>query len=374
MLGLLLNNYLLIINILIPFLLGLYFVLKHKEYSAKEFGIQIGITCVILISAFGIGYGVSDIYTQSYSTTKINKFVYEESWTERVTYTETYSCGKSTCTRTKVRYDYHPDRYYYTTDVDTIFTNSISKKQYQKAKDEFGEILTKRSHSDQSSYGDGRIYDVYPNKNIVHSYVNSELNYIYASKKNIIKSPEFKYLEENYKSELIQYPKFFSDTYGNNNFNRIINSHLIDKEIKDKLQKDLEQLSINLNTNPILYLTTSIDRNFAYVVKGYYKDMYYNDAMLVIGVKDNKIIWIEPISLSKSAEFKVHSTNLTDNFNDLIPKFSDVIKNYWQKPNLEEYSYLSGDIDLPFWYELLIVIINIIGSYLAFRFMFNHQL
>jgi hypothetical protein len=96
--------------------------------------------------------------------------------------------------------------------------------------------------------------------------------------------------------------------------------------------------------------------------------------MLVIGVKDNKIIWIEPISLSKSAEFKVHSTNLTDNFNDLIPKFSDVIKNYWQKPNLEEYSYLSGDIDLPFWYELLIVIINIIGSYLAFRFMFNHQL
>jgi hypothetical protein len=109
-------------------------------------------------------------------------------------------------------------------------------------------------------------------------------------------------------------------------------------------------------------------------VKGFYKDMYFNDAMLVIGVKDNKILWTEPVSISKSAEFKVYATNLTDNFDDLIPKFTDVLKNYWKKPNLDDFKYLSADIDLPLWYELLIVFTNLIGSFFVFRYMFKHEL
>lgn len=375
MLDILLNNYLLLINILLPFGIGLYFVFTHREYSLKEFGIQVSLTSIILVLAFWVGYNVTDVYTKSYKNTSINKFVYEEEWTERVMYSESYKCGKNTCHRTKTRYDHHPDKFYIVSNFSSV-RESITKYDYLNAVKDFGEIKTDNSHINQSSFGNGRTYESKPNKNIVFADYDREVNYIYASKTNIIKSGNFKDLEKQFKDELKQYPEIIKDSnqYGTRNFKRIINSNLISKEIADKLQNDLESLSINLPGNPIIYLTSSEDRNFAYVVKGFYKDMYFNDAMLVIGVKDNKILWTEPVSLSKSAEFKVYSTNLTDNFQDLIPKFTDVLKNYWKKPNLDDFKYLSADIDLPLWYELLIVFTNLIGSFFVFRYMFKHEL
>lgn len=376
MLDILLNNYLLIINIVIPFALGLFFVITNKEYSLKEFGIQSSVTVIILILSFWIGYSVNDVYTKSYTSTNVKKFVYEEQWTERVTYSESYTCGKSTCYRTKTRYDHHPDRYYIVTDFDILSNNQISKSDYFNAVNDFGEIKVKNSHYNQSSFGDGRVYEVTPSKQIVFTDYLSEVNYIYASKTNIIKSGEYKDLEKKFKSELVQYPEIIKDSnqYGTRTFKRVINSHLVSKDISDKLQADLEKMSINFPGNPIIYLTSSEDRNFAYVVKGFYKDMYFNDAMLVVGVKDNKILWTEPVSISKSAEFKVYCTNLTDNFQDLSNKYFEVLKLYWKKPNLEDFKYLAGDIDLPLWYEIMIVIINLVGSTLVFRFMFKHKL
>lgn len=375
MIDILLNNYLLLINILLPFGIGLYFVLTHREYSLKEFGIQVSLTTVILIFAFWIGYNVNDVYTKSYKNTNINKFVYEEEWTERVTYSESYKCGKSTCYRTKTRYDYHPDRFYIVSNFSSFYED-ISRSDYLNAVKDFGEMKTDSSHINQSSFGNGRTYESKPNKQIVFADYDREINYIYASKTNIIKSGSYKDLEQQFKNELKTYPAITKDSnqYGTRNFKRIINSNLISKEIADKLQDDLEKLSINFPGNPIIYLTSSTSRDFAYVVKGFYKDMYFNDAMLVVGVKDNKILWTEPVSLSKSAEFKVYSTNLTDNFEDLMPKFSEALNTYWKKPNLDDFKYLSADIELPLWYELLIVFTNLVGSFFVFRYMFKHDL
>ena len=376
MLDILLNNYLLIINIVIPFAFGLFFVITNKEYSLKEFGIQVSLTSLILILAFWAGYGVNDVYTKSYTNTNVKKIVFEEEWTERVTYTESYTCGKSTCYRTKTRYDNHPNRYYIVSGLDNFLNNNISKSDYLNAVRDFGEIKVRNSHMNQSSFGDGKVFEVTPTRQIVFTDYTTEVNYIYASKTNIIKSGEYKDLEKQFKSELKEYPEILKDSnqYGTRTFNRVINSNLISKEISSKLQADLEKLSINFQGNPVIYLTSSEDRNFAYVVKGFYKDMYFNDAMLVIGVKDNKILWTEPVSISKSPEFKVYSTNLTDNFQDLIPKFSDVLKNHWVKPNLDDFKYLAGDIDLPLWYTFIIIILNIVCSFLVFRYMFKHEL
>lgn len=376
MLDILLNNYLLIINIVIPFAFGLFFVITNKEYSLKEFGIQASLTSLILILAFWAGYGVNDVYTKSYTNTNVKKIVFEEEWTERVTYTESYPCGKSTCYRTKTRYDHHPDRYYIISGFDNFLNNNISKSDYLNAVRDFGEIKVRNSHMNQSSFGDGKVFEVTPTRQIVFTDYTTEVNYIYASKTNIIKSGEYKDLEKQFKSELKEYPEILKDSnqYGTRTFNRVINSNLISKEISAKLQADLEKLSINFQGNPVIYLTSSEDRNFAYVIKGFYKDMYFNDAMLVIGVKDNKILWTEPVSISKSPEFKVYSTNLTDNFQDLIPKFSDVLKNHWVKPNLDDFKYLAGDIDLPLWYTFIIIILNIVCSFLVFRYMFKHEL
>lgn len=376
MFDILTSNYLLIINLVIPFAIGLFFVLTNKEYSLKEFGIQMSVTFLILIGAFWVGYGVSDVYTKSYKNTYIKKFVYEEEWTELVTYTESYKCGKSTCTRTKTRLEHHPDRYYIVSGFDTFFDNSITKSNYLQAVKDFSETKVQSFHTSQVSVGNGRVFESKPNKFIAFTDYDSEVNYIYASKSNIIKSNEYRDLEHQFKNELKTYPEISKDNsqYGTSNFNRVINKHLISEQLVAKLQYDLEQLSINFPGNPIIYLTSSEDRNFAYIVKGFYKDMYFNDAMLVIGVKDNKILWTEPVSISKSAEFKVYATNLTDNFQDLIPKFSDVLKNHWVKPDLNDFKYLAGDIDLPLWYTFIIIILNIVCGFLVFRYMFKHEL
>ena len=368
MLDILLNNYLLIIIILIPFAIGLFLFFTHREYSLKEFGIQISITTFVLVLMFFVGYRVSDVYTKSYKSTEVQKFIFEEEWTERVTYSESYPCGKSTCYRTKTRYNHHPDRYYIVSDyTDT----TISEKMYLKAANKFGSTKIKNSHTDQSSFGDGRTYAVVPTEKIVHSDYDSEVNYIYASKTNIIKSSEFKDLEEQFKAELKPYSSLYKDNtqYGNTNFDRLINKHLINENLAKKIQTELEQISINFPGNPMIYLTSSTNRNFAYVLKGYYKDANFNDAMLVVGTDGSKILWTEPVSISSSAEFKVYSTNLTESFDDLIPKFSEVLKTHWKKPNLDEYKYLANAIDLPLWYEFLIVILNIICSFIAFRYM-----
>lgn len=375
MIDILLSNYLLLINIILPFGIGLYFVLTNTEYSLKEFGIQVSLTTVILIFAFWIGYNVNDVYTRSYKNTNIQKFAYEEEWTEIVTYTESYKCGKSTCHRTKTRYDYHPDRFYIVSNFDSSH-ESISRNDYLNATRDFGEKKTDNRHLNQSSFSNGGTFESKPNKNIVFADTDREINYIYASKTNIIKASNFKQLEEQYKNELKLYPEIIADhkQYGTRNFDRIINKNLISPVLASKLQDDLEKLSINFPGNPIIYLTSSASRDFAYVVKGFYKDMYFNDAMIVVGVKDDKILWTEPVSISSSAEFKVYATNLTDNFQDFIPKYTEVLKNYWKKPNLDEFKYLSADIDLPLWYELLIVLTNLIGSFFVFRYMFKHEL
>lgn len=373
MIHILLNNYLLIINILIPITFGMFFLFNNRKYSLKEFLIQSSLTTIILIATFSVAYSTNDIYTKSYMSVKIEKFIYEEKWTEKVKYQESYKCGDITCFRTKTRYDNHPDRYFYVLKND-VFGKSISKEEYDIAKKEFKEVLTKRTHEDQSSVKDGRIYDVIPNKEIVHSFYDSQINYIYASKKNIIKSIEHENLESQFSSELVPYPDFFVDKYGNDNFSRIINSNLIKEETRNILQKELELLSIQVDANPILYFTTSPLRSFAYIIKGHYRDMHYNDAMLVVGVKENRIMWVESISLSKSAEYKVNSTYLKGSLEDLIPKFKEVLKRDWIKPNLEDYRYLAGDIDLPLWLEIIIVVFNMIASFLVFRYMFRNEL
>lgn len=369
----LLNNYLLWINILIPFAIALFLYITNKEYSLKEFGIQSSLSIVIVLGMFYLGYGFSDVSTTSYKSTKVNKFVYEEEWSELVRYSESYKCGKGTCTRTLTRIDHHPDSYYITS---SYGTSSISKSNYLSAAKDFGEMQTDSGHMGQVSFGNGRTFQITPSRNIVFADSESEVNYVYASKTNIIKSSKFKDLEERYKKELVNYPEIYKDPsqYGTPNFRRVINSKLVSQEISDKLQKDLEQLSVNFPGNPMIYLTSSPDREFAYVVKGYLKDAFFNDAMLVVGVKDDKILWTEAFSIKPSAEFKVYSTNLTDNFSELSQKYSEVLKQYWTAPNLEDFKYLAGDIDLPLWYEAIIVLLNIVGSFFVFRYMLTHEL
>lgn len=378
MLDILLQNYLLWINILIPFVIGIYLYFTHKEYSLKEFGIQVSLTTFILVLAFYISYNAQDITTKSYSTTKVDKFVYEEPWTELVHYTVSYKCGKSTCYSHRTRNDYHPAEYYLQSSFGTFY---IGEKGWNDAKNKFYMRQIDSRHTSQISYGDGRTYESIPAEIVPVSSYTEDLNYIYASKTNIIKSAGFKDLEKRYKDELVKYPEISKDNsqFNTPNFPRVFNAHLVSEQEAKFLQKELEEFSatnsVKLSVNPIIYFTSATSRDIVHVIKGFYKDAHPNDAILVVSITGNKINWTQSVSLTKSAEFIVESTSFQDvTLQNLTEKFKNNILKNWKPVRMEDYKYLSGDIDLPWGFEIFIVFLNIVGSFFVFRYMLHNEI
>lgn len=393
MVDLILSNWLLWINIAIPFTIALYFVLTNRQYTWVEFLAQVGLTSGILVLFFFIGYSNQDITTTSYESGRAYQVVYEEEWDELVHYQESYSCGTPkiprTCYRSKTRIDNHPDDFYLKHDFGT---SSISESQYRLSAREFGYTQTDSGHSGQVSHGDGRTFVATPNKIIPVVQATSGINYVYASRSNIIKSNEYKDLETQYKSELVAYPPIYEDKYGNRTFNRVINGHLVHPDIRKALDTYLaEYASIQgrvKEVNPIIYFTTATSRDFTYVIKGFYKDAHKNDAVLVVSIDKNTgdLNWVDSFGFTKSAEFftanrsiqsdmgaginfKHLNVNGTSDVMSFVMRYRYNIDHYWKRTPMEDFKYLAGDIDLPLGYEIFLVLINLIGSAALFRFM-----
>jgi len=369
------SNWLLYINIAIPIAIALYFVLTHRHYTWVEFAAQVGLTMTILIGFFFIGYSSQDITTVSYNSGKVNKVMYEEEWDERVTYQESYSCGTTksprTCYRTKTRIDHHDDYFYLNHDFGIT---TISEEQFNLASREFGQSQVSSDHYNQVSFGDGRTFEAIPNKIIPVVDTESGINYVYASKSNIIKSYKHKELEKQYKNELATYPGMYEDRYGNYTFDRVINGHLINPVDRQLINRQLYEFASIFGkikeVNPIVYFTSAKDREFAYVIKGFYRDAHKNDAILIVSVdKNGTLNWVDSFGFTKSAEFFVANRNIEGNIDTLTQGFIHNIQMYWKRTPMEEYKYLSGDIDLPIGYEIFLVVLNIIGSFVVFRLM-----
>lgn len=386
MFDLLFSNYLLWFNIAIPFGIGLYLLLTTKgEYALKEFGIQFALTTVILFSAFSIAFYSSDIYTKSYNNGSVNNFVYEEEWTELVHYTE-QECsgsGKNQVCRTvnKTRRDHHPDNYYINSSIGSF---SIDREEYRNSVRDFGEKTTGFGHFDQVSFGDGRTFESTPNKIVPVVKTYDSINYVYASKTNIIKSSELKDLERTYKNELYPYPELTNSKYGNPTFNRVFNSNLIPfaAAINEKLSVFASIYGAPKEVNPIIYVTTAPTREFAAAIKGFYKDAHKNDAILVVGIDQNKTVrWSSGIALTKSENFIVDSQHLVGyNLNDLNASlkleqdFERLVLTTYKRTPMTEYKYLASDFELPLWFELTIIFLNVIGSFFAFRFFLKNRI
>lgn len=377
MFEILLNNYLLWLNILIPIAIGIYMVSTHQKYSIKEFFAQSALTTAILLIAYGIGYASQDIYTKSYLNSKVNKFVFEEEWTELVHYTEQVCTGsgnsRSCISVPRTRHDFHPDNFYITSDIGTT---SISESHYKKASREFSQVQVDDGHIGQVSYGDGRTFEVTPNKIIPYVGADFGINYVYASKTNIIKSKDLKDLQTKYHKELKSYPEVYEDAYGNPTIYRVINSELIDKRVADEMNQKLSvYASIKGKTkevNPLVHLTTADSREMTEVIKGHYKDAHKNDAVLVVSLdKNGSVKWIDSFGFTKNVEFFTQNRNIKD-LN--VSEFLVNINKYWKRIPMEEYKYLVGEIDIPWWYELMVVLLNLIGSFFLFRWMIQKGL
>lgn len=374
-------------NLLIPFGIGLYLVLNHKDYVLKEFAIQVVGTLVFLFLMYLLLFSTTtDLVDREYYNGKVSKFEYYEEWTEEVTYYDEECSGsgdnRSCTTVTKTRDEYHSPYWQIVTSNGEVL--SISKSKFRKARSEFGAKFKNIFRSDQVSFGDGDKYISTPNKVIPTSVSHTYTNLIVASKDNVINEQvsieELNiFLKDN---SLRKYPNSYRGSYGETKLRRIIDTtgFANQTDLLTKLDHSSSSLGAYKEANPIVYITDK-DRDFKRILDGYWEGGEKNDITLILGIdkKTKKIIWSDVITYTDNTDFII---NLQNNFKDMnisdskgiISKFnSHIAKGYKRKP-MEDFDYLKENITLEWYWQLLVLIGNLILSFFLFMILLEKEI
>jgi len=370
-------------NLLIPFVIGLYLVLNHKDYILKEFLAQVGLTLVFLFLMFLLLFSTTtDLLDKEYWNGQVSSFSYYEKWTGEETYTEEQCSGsgknRSCRTVTKTRRVYHPPYWeIITSNGETI---SINKNYFRRASFEFGKTFKKLYHFNQVSFGDGNKYVSYPNKVIPTAVSHTYTNYVVAAKKNVVNEQvseqEFSSYLKNH--SLRDYPSSYRSTYGETKLNRIIDTTGLFNRVASVpfLDAISAQYGALKQVNPIIYVTDQ-GRDFARILKGYWNGAKKNDVVLILGVdkSSRQVIWSDVIVYTDNTDFIVDLQNKFTGLNISDPKpilttFSNLIATGYKRKPMEDFSYLKENITLEWYWQALILFLNILLSgFLFLKFL-----
>lgn len=374
MFDIIINNFGFWFNVIIPICVGAYFFFNknNKEFTIQEFGIHVAASFTLVLLSYLILFGTTtDLQDKQYLNSKIASVHYYEEWTELVTYSESYTCGKSTCYRTKTRHDYHPE--YWKLVARNGYTEHISKKSFDNYTKYAGTTKTYKPYrSDQISWNDGHITDVVLYKDFLVTYDESYTNYVVAAKLNVINSKvDETTVQTGIKDgSLLPYPTL---TYVNNEkiLPRVITNIKLNSNEFSELHKQLYELNLLYSEykqcNILLYITDK-DRDFVETLKYYWKNGKKNDIVVIVSIDTNKNIqWTDVITYTNNTNFIVDIQNIKGNINNIVQEIEKFIPEYKRKP-MEEFKYLAENIELDFGWNLLIIMLNIVCSILLLRY------
>lgn len=387
MFDIIISNFGLWFNILIPFVVTLYLVVTHNEYIMKEFGIQFGATVAYVFLMFLLLFSTTtDLVDTEYWNGKVLSMEYYEEWTEEVTYTEEKCSGSGnnrTCrTVTKTRNDYHSPYWVINTSNDEII--SIDKNEFNKAANKFGAIEKDVYHSNQVSFGDGDKFVVTPTETIPTAVSHSFTNFVVAAKDNVINqkaNPEE--IKQGVKNgTLVPYPTLTYGQYGNTRIDRLIDPNNLVGNKRGTYNNSLDTFAANFGAakqvNPMIYVTSE-PIGFKYVLEAYWKKAKKNDVVLILGVENGKVVWSDSIAWTNNTDFgvdcssKFKDMNISDAYG-ISTKFEDlIISEYVRKP-MKEFSYLKDNITLEWYWQVLILLGNILlNGFLFYKFSTNYE-
>lgn len=386
MFDILMGNYFLWLNIVIPISFAIYLAITNDKYSWKEFAIQVVATTVVLFITLALFFRFgTNMYTTHYENGAVTKFIYAEEWDELVHYTQEHCSGSGNSRMCYTTYHTRVD--HHSADYDAIDSRglsfSVNESDYFHAKSKFGDTMVDDGHGGQVSRGDGRTFESYPTEVIPTVTEVSSVNYIHASASNVIKSNTFRDLEKQYSKELVKYPELTYSSFGTPTIPRVINSHIIINPVNlNKFLSDFASLhGSDKQINPMIYLTTSKNREFTSVIKGYYADKHQNDVILVLGVDNGIVVWSDVIAYTKNAEFYIECTKFKDyNLNDtnstqiLLSKYDKLLKDKFKRTSMKEFKYLSNEIDISLWSQVFIILFNLVLSFFTFRFFLKNDI
>jgi len=374
------------INLLIPITVAIYLTITNKEYIYKELIIQIIATFTYLSLIFLLLFSTTtDLIDTQYFNGKAKKIEFYEEWTELRVHTESYECGSSdnhkTCTRTVTEHIHHPKKWHILTTNDEKI--KITKDEYKKAKLDFGVKKEYISRINKISTGDGNKYVATPNIIIPTSVAHTYINYVTAAKDNVIHTKISKddmklFISEN---KLHKYPPLSKDKYGAKKLLRIIDdSNRSDAQsMQDKLDLFCAKYSKTKQVNPLIYITKQ-DRSFKTYLETYWNKGKKNDATLILGVDANgKVLYSDVIAWTNNTDFIVDCQNSFKGLNvkndaiKLVDIFQNLILSEYERKPMEEFSYLKENITLQWYWQLLIILGNLVISYMITRYFLTNK-
>ncbi len=372
---------------------GVYRKLTNpEEFTLLELPIQLAVSTVSLILLFSLFFST----TGKLADTEIwNGYVtgaeYHEEWTERVereVSNGTDSKGNSKGSHTEVSYEYHSPEWKELTTVGDITTN---KDLYRTLARYFGNERKKTIyHTNQSSFGDGNMYYATYDSNrcgiIPAARPHFFVNYLKASDsvKKIHGSQAL------YKDLIRPYPEVYYGTYGEIELDRVINAGVTlpekwKKDVNQTLSRALTSLGSRKEVNVLVYVANTKDQGFSYALEEAWVKGKNNDVIIVIGAPEfPKVSFAYVMAWTKIEEFKINLRNKILDIGDLSDgeAFANTIlediskspkQGGFERMPMADLEYLIADIRLPWWCQLLIILVGGGVSYVTSVILINNE-
>jgi hypothetical protein len=354
--------------------------LTNPNLSWGELPIQLGGSTLVIIGLYFLFFSTSaKLMDTEIWNGSVSRAEYYEPWTELQTHYDSVADGKDSKGRTKYKRVkrtervYHGPKWELGTSVGEV---SVSNGIYRNYVNRFsGETKKNLFHLNQVSLGDGNMFYVYVH-DVPASVEKPFVNYLKASE-SVQKVSGF---VSQYKSILRPYPTVSNNGYGSIDLYRVIDAGAnAPKGWKDSVDHQLDLALISLGAlkqaNILVYLVGTSDLKAAYAIKENWVGGKKNDIIVIIGASHfPKIDFVHVLAWTDVELFKIELRDRVMNLKELTDGkaladtiTSQIIKSPetggFKRLKMASLEYLIGDIKLPMWCQILIVLIGLGTSY-----------
>lgn len=188
-------------------------------------------------------------------------------------------------------------------------------------------------------------------------------------------------VEEKYKDILPKYPLTLRNIYV---ADRIVTVGNVKAPfwLNDKLREDLRVLGPQRQMNVVFVLADAdvVGDDFPYAVRRAWKGFKKNDAVIFLGLRQNKLVWQNVMSWSKKSIFDLSMRNDIAEFQgkevDYRVVMASLMKHgieHYERRSMKEFEHLKSQIPTPTWLTFLTIMLSVGGSLGLTWFFHKHD-
>lgn len=181
-----------------------------------------------------------------------------------------------------------------------------------------------------------------------------------------------KNLEEKYVNSFPSYPEVYDYYRVNRVFNTTaVNTSWLNETVNEWLKAKGRQKQIN-----VVYVLTHQPKEYFHSLMSYWNGGKKNDLIVVVGINkaDQSISWIDANTYARGmnnrsliSEIKLNGSKVFDKA--LVNTHLDLADKTFNRLPAETFSNKKNEVTTPFWFTLMVLLINLITSLLIARYM-----